>query len=106
MFFLRQIKEVKLTNEVFSYLSDFYSRITSHVHSFNNQLITVNKRLSSTNCSNDIANSIILINNLNNKNSGGIVDSIKFLIDFYSNNRQFYIILNQLSLLLNYEYYD
>ena len=106
MFFLRQIKEVKLTNEVFSYLSDFYSRITSHVHSFNNQLITVNKRLSSTNCSNDIANSIILINNLNNKNSGGIVDSIKFLIDFYSNNRQFYIMLNQLSLLLNYEYYD
>jgi len=105
LFFLRQIKEIKITNDVFNYLSAAYNNLSIHVQCFNNQLNVVNKRLAIDNCSANIENSIILINSLSYKNSIGLVESIKFLINFYSASKQSFIMLNQLSMLLNYEFY-
>ena len=51
IFFLCQIKQVKITNEVFSFLSVAYNGITSHSHSFNNQIKFAKKRLSVENYS-------------------------------------------------------
>jgi len=105
LFFLRQIKEIKITNDVFNYLSAAYNNLSIHVQCFNNQLNVVNKRLAIDNCSANIENSINLINSLSYKNSIGLVESIKFLINFYSASKQSFIMLTQLSMLLNYEFY-
>ncbi len=104
IFFLRQIKEIKITSEVFSYLSSFYNKLNSHKHSFNNQINIVKKRTGLNNCLNTEKAIEIICNQSLNSNRG-LVDSIIFTIDFYSNNRQFHQMINHLKTLLNYEFY-
>ena len=105
LFFLIQIKEIKITNEVFNYLSAAYNNLSIHVQCFNNQLNVVKKRQAIDNCSANIENSIIFINSLTYKNSISLVEYIKFVVDFYSASKQSFLMLNQLSMLLNYKHY-
>ena len=76
------------------------------MHSFCNQINIVNKRLGSTDCSNNTKNSVELINNLNMLNNNGLFDTINFIIDFYMLNRQYSQMITNLKQLLNYEHYN
>ena len=67
MYFVNQIRCNTLTSIIHSYLTKFYNNIKTSepMHSFCNQINIVNKRLGSTDCSNNTKNSVEIINNLN-----------------------------------------
>ena len=107
VFFIKQIYKNELTFNTFNYLLEYYKNTKINCkNSFIKQIFDLNILINVENCLDNLCDTIKKIESMFVVENKGLLDSIQFVIDCFSNNRNYIEMRKLLNILLNYEFYN